>query len=351
MPAFRPASPNAWPSAAESHPAEVSPRMKSPRSLLLIKPGSMGDVIHALPVVSALHAAWPETEITWVIDPRWQPLLEGHPAIARLLPFPRETFRGLSGSLSAAAWYGRLGNLRPEIAIDLQGLLRSALIARFSRAKRIYGLDDAREGSRFFYARTARTGLSEHAVDRYLHILPEAGLEIPREKDFRLWNLSDRARQLLPDSYIVLHPFARGAGKSLTGPAITALVRSLLDAGIPSIALVGFGTPPPGLPDEVIDLTRKTTLAELTGILRDARFAISVDSGPMHLAAALGTPLLGIHTWSDPRKVGPYSQSAWIWQGGQIRRQDLSMAPLIEAPFTIEEAVKAGRFVADQLQK
>jgi hypothetical protein len=97
-----------------------------------------------------------------------------------------------------------------------------------------------------------------------------------------------------------------------------------------------------------VDLCGKTSLDGLIGILRGARFVVSVDSGPMHLAAAVGTPLLGIHTWSDPRRVGPYSDDAWIWQGGEIRRQDLTRSPLAQRAFTSDSAAGVARFVAEQ---
>jgi len=74
-----------------------------------------------------------------------------------------------------------------------------------------------------------------------------------------------------------------------------------------------------------------------------------VDSGPMHLAAALGTPLLSIHTWSDPRSVGPFSEDAWIWQGGEIRRQSLIATPLPEKPYTAHDAAEAAKLAVSAL--
>jgi ADP-heptose:LPS heptosyltransferase len=98
----------------------------------------------------------------------------------------------------------------------------------------------------------------------------------------------------------------------------------------------------------VVDLLGKTNLLELISLLRGAKFVVSVDSGPMHLAAALEVPLLSIHTWSDPRLVGPYSETAWIWQGGEIRRQNLADAPLPERLFTEADAAAIGEFVGAQ---
>jgi ADP-heptose:LPS heptosyltransferase len=110
--------------------------------------------------------------------------------------------------------------------------------------------------------------------------------------------------------------------------------------------LVGAGTYNSEIHAGVLNLLHRTTLAELITILRQATFVVSVDSGPMHLAAALGTPLLSVHTWSDPRRVGPYVESAWIWQGGQIRRQNLNLTPRPQKPFSPEDACETANFVA-----
>ena len=325
--------------------------MNPPRSILLIKPGSMGDVIHALPVAAALHEAWPQSKITWLIDPRWSPILAGNPAVAAVHHFPRESFRGLGGIVRAAKWSFELARLRPDLALDLQGLLRSGLTARLSLAKQTMGLSDAREGARFLYQRTARLGDVQHAVDRYLTCLPALGIAVPEKKTFPIAVPRELLTRSITDDYVVLHPFARGEAKSLGAAEIEALVTELSAKSGRTIVLVGFG---PALGDfggRVVNLVGQTQLGELIALIAKARFVISVDSGPMHLAAALGVPLLGIHTWSDPRRVGPYSTDAWIWQGGDIRRQDLAKAPLPESPFEVREAACVGGFVAGLLDR
>ena len=311
--------------------------------LLLIKPGSMGDVIHALPVAAAIRRAWPGVELTWVVDPRWAPLIEGNPAVSRVRLFPREEFRGPRGWARALRWYPDLGGLRPDYAVDLQGLMRSALIAKFCRAKVVVGLSDAREGSRLFYRRCAHTLADEHAVLRYRRCLPLLG--VPDGCEFFI---PPGKVPALPPGGIVLHPFARGAGKSMDAGAIRAFVSEFQEKSTRPIVVVGMGELPASLPAGVVDLSGKTSLAELIGVLRAARFVVSMDSGPMHLAAAISVPLLGVHTWSDPRLVGPFSKEAWIWQGGEIRLQDFGKPPLAEKPFTRESAREIARFVAGQ---
>lgn len=316
------------------------------RSLLLIKPGSMGDVIHALPVAQAIHQAWPDAALTWVIDPRWAALLEGNPAVSRVCLFPRQDFRGLEGWARAIRWYSALGELQPEYVVDLQGLLRSALMSKFCRGKVSVGLSDAREGARFFYRRRAEILPGEHAVTRYLRCLPLLGIPVPRHPEF---SLPSGTSPSLPEGYIVLHPFARGAGKTMEAGAIRAFVEEFQERSSRPVVLIGVGESPPSWPAGLIDLAGKTSLPELIGILRHARFVVSVDSGPMHLAAALGVPLLGVHTWSDPRLVGPFTEKSWIWQGGEIRPQNFQSPPLDQKPFSPGSAREVAQFVARRL--
>jgi len=320
--------------------------MNPPRSLLLIKPGSMGDVIHALPVASAIHDAWPETKITWIVDSRWRSLLDGNPAVQATHVFPRQEFRRLSGAIRGFSWFRGLGGLKPDLTLDLQGLFRSGLMARMAGGLDILGLSDAREGARFFYHRVAQVGCEQHAVDRYLACLPEIGIQIPEEKKFPVSVGLGGPGPAVEGDYIILHPFARGAGKSLSNAAVREFVEAFRAMSRLKIVIVGMGGIEGDLGGQVVDLMGKTTLAELATLMFGARFVVSVDSGPMHLAAALKTPLIGIHTWSDPRRVGPYSTEAWIWQGGGIRRQSLTSPPLPEVPFGAEDAAEVAEFVA-----
>jgi ADP-heptose:LPS heptosyltransferase len=279
-------------------------------------------------VAAALHRAWPDARLSWVIDPRWEPALAGNPAIATRVPFDRARYRGPAGLVRAARWLASLRPLQPDLAIDLQCLLRSALIAKAARSRRVVGLSDAREGASAFYDKAARVTASQHAVDRYLAVLPLLGISIPERPEFFL-GAGQPLEGPLPDDFVLLHPYARGAGKSLTSEDIRGLCERLAPR---PVVLAGVGQPPAALPGNVANFTGRTTLAQLVWLLRRAAAVISVDSGPMHLAAAVGAPLLSIHTWSDPRRVGPYSEAAWIWQGGELRRQRLDAPTHPEQP-------------------
>ena len=307
----------------------------------------MGDVIHALPVASAIHHAWPETRITWIIDPRWEPLLKGHPALAATHSFPRSDFRGPLGVLRFLAWCRRLEELRADVALDLQCLLRSGLMAYFSRARRVLGLSDAREGARFFYTESVPVFKKEHSVQRYLRALPAMGIPIPEKPE---WILpTDTLCRAIPANkpFVVLHPFSRGAGKSLDEECLAAFLKTFRAHSDALCVLVGSGEHSLASDLGFLNLLNQTTLGELTDILRRANFVVSVDSGPMHLAAALGIPLLSIHTWSDPRLVGPFSKNSHVWQGGQILEQNLQRVPAPERAFTLQDAAAVGHFAAN----
>src|SRR5437879_13005513 len=119
--------------------------------MLIIKPSSLGDIVHTLPAVSAIHDAHPDARITWIINPEWAPLLRGNQDVNHVHIFPRGDFRGLGASRSLMPWLKQTKKLRPDLALDFQGLLRSALIGKVSGARVLMGMSDGREGSRFFY--------------------------------------------------------------------------------------------------------------------------------------------------------------------------------------------------------
>jgi ADP-heptose:LPS heptosyltransferase len=116
----------------------------------------------------------------------------------------------------------------------------------------------------------------------------------------------------------VLHPFSRGDGKSLS---VEAVVRFCEAMGDHPVLIVGRGGPDlAGLPENAADWTGYTSLPELAWLLANSDYNVSVDSGPAHMAAAVGDHLLAIHSWSDPRKVGPYRKRAWVWKRDKICR-------------------------------
>jgi heptosyltransferase-1 len=296
------------------------PDLGQARDVLIVKPSSLGDIVHTLPSAALLKQQWPQLMLRWVANTEWTALVEGSPLLSEVIAFPRRRFRGPMGGLRALPWLVQLGRRRPDVALDFQGLLRSALIARASRGRFIAGLSDAREGARFFYSHTVPVDAAAHAIDRCLALVRAFGAtgDAPSVRD--VIPAGDALNVDLPNRFILLHPIARGAGKSLTPLQIAQLTQAL-DAFPVVIAGVSSQPAPGVLPANVLDLTNRTSLSQLIWLIRRAAFVISVDSGPMHLANALERPLVGIHSWSDPRKVGPYDPAAWTWKGGKIVRR------------------------------
>lgn len=325
--------------------------MKTPRRILLVKPSSMGDVLHALPVVSAIHARWPEAELRWLIQPVWRSLVEGHPGVSGTILFPREKFRGPSGWLLSLGWLRTLRDWKPDLAIDLQGLLRSALFSRISGAGEVIGLSDAREGARLLIGRKARVNPDDHAVRRNLAVLDLVGIPRPDRPEFLL------PAGKLPEGFatgtpfLVLHPYARGEGKSLTPEHVSAFIRGAAPA---RVVVVGRGAPLKNLPANADDWTNRTDLTGLIAILRAASFIVSTDSGPMHLAAALQPArTLAIHLWSDPLKVGPCFPESMVWKNGRVAgvgELNATWRPEGRAPTEAEMEV-LGRMAAEEMKK
>ncbi len=195
-------------------------------SILIIKPSSLGDVVHTLPAVAAIRAANPHAEITWLINPEWATLLRGNPDIDHVRIFPRGDFRGLGAPASLLPWLRQTRQLRPDIAVDFQGLLRSALIGRISGARQFFGLSDAREGSRFFYHQVARVERRSHAVERYLKLAETMGATVSLPLRFPLPSGDPLPRFDDYPPFILLHPFARGRGKSLSNAVVEEICRS-----------------------------------------------------------------------------------------------------------------------------
>lgn len=290
-------------------------RPHEPASILVVKPSSLGDVVHTLPAVALLKRRWPAAHLRWLINPEWAPLLDGNPHVDEVLIFPRNEFRGLAGLTRFPRWARKVARRKADLVLDFQGLIRSAIIAKLSQGGEVLGLSDAREGAGLFYTRTVDVRDCSHAVDRYLKLVAAVGIERNEPLEWPLPPGSAPAGFDAEEPFILLHPFSRGVGKSLTRDDVMIFCRTVE----PRRAVVAGRSdePIPPLPN-VTNLLNRTSLHELIWLLRRAAFVVSVDSGPMHIAAALTPRLVSIHTWSDPAKVGPYHPEAWIWKAGAI---------------------------------
>ncbi len=302
---------------------------KPPRKILIIKPSSLGDVVHSLPFLNALRDSFPKAEIHWIIAKGLEGLLEGHPMINKLWIINKDDWKRVKGVGTTIkelrSLFKSLKAEKYDIVIDLQGLLRSGVLAKATGAPIRIGFKEAREGSRIFYTHTVKAGKDVHAVDRYLEIAKFLGCDIsdvrfPFPLSFHSSHSSLVTRHSsLSEDYAVMVPGARWQAKRWFPERFGQLssmmqVKSIVvggesDADIASIVVRNSD-------GNAISVAEKTTLKELIEIIRNARFVVSNDSGPMHIAAALNVPVFAIFGPTNPLRTGPYGKSHVIIRKG-----------------------------------
>ena len=308
--------------------------------ILIIKPSSLGDVIHALPFLHALKQSFPASQIDWVISSNLKGIIEDNPLINNLIVLNKDSWKSikkLPGTLAELSLLRKtLKSRRYDMVIDLQGLLRSGLIAYSTPTTVKVGFADAREGSRFFYDTKVKVGKNLHAVDKCLDVAKSVGARV-NKACFPLHINSDtknRVKTLVDNikEYIVIVPSARWTSKRWPAEKFALLISKLStpciiigskgDSRIAAKIMQQLslttkqGTVSPGAKtnakntgvksNRVINLCGKTDLKELTAVIAGAKAVISNDSGPMHIAAALGKPVIAIFGPTDPAKTGPY---------------------------------------------
>lgn len=269
--------------------------------ILIIKPSALGDIVQALPVLTGLKRRWPEAEIDWIVNDTLREILEGHPCLRKTILYPRKRWNSPKRLPEIWRWGKRLRAEKYDITIDLQGLLRSALMTWAAASPRRLGLLSAREGSRAFYNEfIADTAIS--AAERYLTCLEH--LDIPVQPlDFQL-----SARAPLPEAlqnhapYIVLHPYSKWRTKLWPWRYYQELVDLMPDQ---RFVVVGEGPWFPLEAPQVVDLRGKLTISTLVTVLDRAQSVLSTDSGPAHIAGALGRPTLVLFGATDWRKTKP----------------------------------------------
>jgi len=297
--------------------------------ILIIKPSSLGDIVHALPTVAALRRRFPSARITWLVKREWAAVLEGNPhldAVLALDLLPKDW---------PAAWRAvRAG--RFDTVLDLQGLLRSALLGWISGAPVRIGFANGREGSPWFYTeRVPVPSLSMHAVDRYLITAKYLGADPGEVKpsDFplphdaqaeaRIEVLLAAAGVQAGATLVAINPSARWDTKQWPSESFATVGDRLQQNGAARVVLIG-GRDERHVGKQVmramrtapIDLMGQTTLKELIALLRRARLLVTNDSGPMHLAAAVGTPVIALFGPTDPARTGPYGAGHTVLRSG-----------------------------------
>lgn len=310
--------------------------------ILIVKLSAIGDVLHTLPALTALRRHYPDARIDWLVESAAADLVQGHAALNRVLIWRRREFVGLlkAGRLGAAARLFsdlllQLRDTRYDLILDFQALLKSSLWIFLARGRRKTGFGPGMEHSEkshlFLNERIPAVSMEIHALDRGLSLLHSLGVPTSQV----LYDLpvgkqdEEEAKELLasggfrPDRLLVaIHPVAKWPTKLWTSSRFEELARRLTQRGF-QVAFTG--TPEDRSPiDEmagklgssVIRLEGRTRLKVLAAVYRAASVVVSTDTGPMHLAAAVGTPVVALFGPTAPWRTGPYGPGHVVLRAG-----------------------------------
>lgn len=292
--------------------------MSSPSRIVLVKLSAIGDVLHATPVADAIRRASPDVHLGWVVHKHCLPVIEGNPNIDQVHTWDRKRFW-------KDLWRVRksLREARYQVAIDLQGLAKSGLVTRLSGAPKRFGAQEAREMAGFFYNRRMPDQAGQHILRSYLNRAAAAtGLEFPevppmhfpvQEKDraYARMLLGEMGNPTAP--VVILNPSAGKPEKQWPPACFARLAEELenhgctcLVTGAPADRALGNDLMHAlHRRDLVHDVVGRTTLPQLAALLAEADLFIGGDTGPMHMAQAVGTRVVALFGPTDPRILGP----------------------------------------------
>lgn len=336
-----------------------------PSSVLIVRLSALGDVIHTLPALATLRAGLPGARIGWVVEERCADLLRGHPHIDQLIVVPRRAMAKAAGAWRIGQAKAMLGDVTTamreppyETAADFQGNAKSAIVGWLSKARRRVGFapPDCKEGSHLLTTeRIGRRPVGEHRVAKYIElartiaggaaaataIVPVA--DQAREQAEAWWG-SERPRVLLAPGSSARMPEKRWPHFAALATALRAQrganVGVTFGLGEESIA-AGIDAKRPGV---------APSLSELVGLLATADLVVSNDSAPMHLAAQLGVPTLGLFGPTDPVLFGPWGPRAGVLRAeGPCATCDRG-APRGEDTHACLKALEPGRVVAESIR-
>lgn len=304
--------------------------MKQYRNILLIKTSSLGDVLHALPCAQALRELFPAARITWIVEPAYAVFLPGAPVLDEVLFFEKTRLR--KGGVGQRLAYVRelkaqLTERKFDLVIDLQGLAKSALIAWLTGCPERIGYVEMREGSGLVSRPVSGPHADDHVVQRYLDVIRSLGwvgetptypaLSFGEEAKVRKW-LTELG---IGEKYAVLVPSTRRIQKNWPAAHFATLAKALADSGL-DVLLVGDkndqekgqAIAAQAGQANVYNLAGQTTLKELCSVLSGAAVVVGGDTGPLHIAAAVGVAAVALYGPTDPQRSAPYGAKITILQ-------------------------------------
>ena len=272
------------------------------KRVLVLRLGAMGDIIHALPAVSSIRQSFPGASVCWLVEQRWRPLIDGNPFVDQVLELERGSIGGIFRSIR------KLRQLKFDLAIDFQGLLKSALAGVFGHPEKFYGYHASQVRERmaaFCYSHPIKVS-STHIVDRHLELAAAAGATT-RSRTFPI-PVGSPEGELPRGPFVLASPFAGWISKQWPLEHYGDLAGRLAAIGLPLVWNVSPAQSreiqvPPGVQLHV------SGLPGLIDATRRARAVVGVDSGPLHLAAALDKPGVALFGPTDPARNGPYGTS------------------------------------------
>ncbi len=312
-----------------------------PRRILIVRPSALGDVCRTVPIAWSLREAFPKASVDWVVEDRWMGAVQGHPAVDRVIAFPKRDFRRWWRSIPVAVrtvqWFTKLRRGRYDLVIDAQGLARSGLMALVTGARTRVGHQGSREFAWLGANRRVPRRPDSHVVDAMLELVAAVGA--PARADMRLdvsvagkreWQAASERASIGP-RMLVLATTNGWAGKRWPNARYAALLHAvsaqLLASGIRDVLLTGApGEEPQTAPIaellrqiggfRIHDMAGQLSVAATVAAVHDAALLIGLDSAPIHMAAGLGTPFVGLYGATRPWIDGPYGGAEWCVHGG-----------------------------------
>jgi heptosyltransferase-1 len=300
--------------------------VSSPR-ILIIRTSALGDIVQALPVLRAVRRHHPHATIGWVVEDAFAPLLQGHPDIDELLRVRLRVWRkdvlSRANRRELTAFLRQLYDFSPDIVLDLMGNHKAGIIGALTLSDRRVGLsyDSRREPSSSIWLSEKVSTHAEHAVDRMLAVLDGIGLP-PESADFGADKLHESlpAKSPVGSDYVLLHPATGWLNKDYPPNSWARVAHRLEVAGFPVVIVPGPGEE--ALAESIrsasgsdVQVLSSTSLPGLIYLQRRAVLVLGGDTGPIHLAHALGTDVLCVMGPTDPRRHGPYKaldKAIWI---------------------------------------
>lgn len=289
-------------------------------SFLIVRLGSLGDVIHGIPAAAALRTAYPDAQIHWLVDPRYAPILALATGVDRAIAADPRMLARSRGRRQFLGVLGMLRRARYDVVFDLQGLLKSAMLARAAGGRRTIGFPRAhlREPlARMFYTDSPDPGNRPHVIYKNLALLTAVGIR-DREVRFplaipRTPTVDAVASRFGAEGFAIVNPGAAWPNKRWPPERFGRIAAEIQrQRGWRSVVLWGPGED--AIASAVVAASRgaaemspPTAIADLFGIARCARLMVSGDTGPLHIAAAVGTPLVALFGPTQPARNGPWS--------------------------------------------